>query len=169
MAKDRTQQRTEWVLEVRSGISNTSTMWVDKSGTNLYVKGDVYAVCSAQFKPQRAIQGQAACHDQSGAKSLRNIPAIKCDGSTRAVAIYKRAVSKLVKTLFISTNTITMERIYWFQCAPKTMAHRVPDMVCEDGTRSYRTNTRPFRFGKLNDHALGIQEDSRRRHCSWKP
>jgi len=45
-------------FEVRSGISNTSTMWVDKSGTNLYVKGDVYAVCSSNSNNDEQYKGR---------------------------------------------------------------------------------------------------------------
>ena len=34
-------------FQVQGGTSNTPVMWVDKSGSNLYVQGDVYAVCSS--------------------------------------------------------------------------------------------------------------------------
>ena len=45
-------------FEVRSGISNSPTMWVDKSGTNLYVKGDVYAVCSSNSNHNEQYKGR---------------------------------------------------------------------------------------------------------------
>ena len=34
-------------FQVQGISSNTPVMWVDKSGSNLYVQGDVYAVCSS--------------------------------------------------------------------------------------------------------------------------
>ena len=33
-------------------------MWVDKSGTNLYVKGDVYAVCSSNSNHNEQYKGR---------------------------------------------------------------------------------------------------------------
>ena len=45
-------------FEVRSGISNSPTMWVDKAGTNLYVKGDVYAVCSSNSNHNEQYKGR---------------------------------------------------------------------------------------------------------------
>ena len=45
-------------FEVRSGISNSPTMWVDKAGTNLYVKGDVYAVSSSNSNHNEQYKGR---------------------------------------------------------------------------------------------------------------